>query len=149
MPSITKKFAKITYMHQVAYCYAVIDANNRITLPVTNGSHNTRSVIQSKGIVNAVAAPNPLDSFFPFDPYLLSKSKSFVESFYVEYKDVVDDDDEDSDETDDDDDDESEEESDDDTSSDSDDREDATISSKSRKRKMLDFDDSDLDNSVE
>lgn len=34
---------------------------------------------------------NPLDSFFPFDPYLLKRSKPFVESHYQEFQSIVDD----------------------------------------------------------
>jgi hypothetical protein len=32
-----------------------------------------------------------LDSFFPFDPYLLKRSKLFIESIYQEFNDVIDD----------------------------------------------------------
>ena len=32
-----------------------------------------------------------MDSFFPFDPYLLKRSKLFIESIYQEFNDVIDD----------------------------------------------------------
>ena len=33
---------------------------------------------------------NPLDSFFPFDPYLLRESSKFIAPLYVNWSDVVD-----------------------------------------------------------
>lgn len=65
---------------------------------------------------------NPLDSFFPFDPYLLNRSKENIEKLYVEYKNVVDDEmDLDSDESDDEDEEDTDE--DDDSELDDDDNE--------------------------
>lgn len=32
---------------------------------------------------------NPLDSFFPFDPYLLQESSRFIAPIYVNWSDVV------------------------------------------------------------
>ena len=32
-----------------------------------------------------------MDSFFPFDPYLLKRSKLYIESIYQEFNDVIDD----------------------------------------------------------
>lgn len=32
---------------------------------------------------------NPLDSFFPFDPYLLRESSKFITPLYVNWSDVV------------------------------------------------------------
>jgi RNA polymerase I-specific transcription initiation factor RRN3 len=60
--------------------------------------------------VNSSHFDNPLDSFFPFDPYLLNRSKVFIEKFYVQFTDILDDEDEEMDS----DDDEDEEEDDDD-----------------------------------
>lgn len=51
-----------------------------------------------------------MDSFFPFDPYLLKRSKLFIESIYQEFNDVIDDEmDLDSEETDEDDEEEDDE----------------------------------------
>lgn len=41
---------------------------------------------------------NPLDSFFPFDPYLLQESSKFIAPIYVNWSDVVDDEESDEDE---------------------------------------------------
>ena len=48
----------------MAFCYTVIEKNNRQMLPV----------VRSLGGGDAVTTnTNPLDSFFPFDPYLLRR----------------------------------------------------------------------------
>lgn len=33
---------------------------------------------------------NPLDSFFPFDPYLLQESSKYISPLYINWSDVVD-----------------------------------------------------------
>ena len=50
--------------YQVAFCYTVIEKNNRQMLPVIRSSSGGDSVATNT---------NPLDSFFPFDPYLLKR----------------------------------------------------------------------------
>jgi RNA polymerase I-specific transcription initiation factor RRN3 len=145
--SIRKKFARIAYINQIAYCYSIIDANNRLTIPISGQTNNgmffsnpndTVFLNESAGDINKLnkksiekrfdsnaIADNPLDSFFPFDPYLLNRSRIYVLKFYQEFQNVIDDDMEldDSDSDDDDDDDEDEEEEDGDDEDDEDDEE--------------------------
>ena len=98
------------------------------------------------------ASGNPLDSFFPFDPYVLPRSRQFVERFYVAYSDVTDEqlehDDEDEDEEDSET--ESEEESADDDEEYGNGVDLATVlKNKINKNSLFDCDDSDLENSIE
>ena len=92
LPAVTKKFSRVAYINQVAYCYSIIDANNRVSLPTTSeASNNKRMFFASNkselgdGTKSNVNKPrsslreNPLDSFFPFDPYLLKRSKPFID----------------------------------------------------------------------
>jgi RNA polymerase I-specific transcription initiation factor RRN3 len=144
--SIRKKFARIAYINQIAYCYSIIDANNRLTIPISGQSSKqnlngmffsnqndslflkeascdanklNKKSIEKRFDSNAIA-DNPLDSFFPFDPYLLSRSRIYVVKYYQEFQNVIDDDMElddddnesDSDDDDDDDDDEDDEDED-------------------------------------
>jgi RNA polymerase I-specific transcription initiation factor RRN3 len=44
---------------------------------------------QSGGVGGLGQGTNPLDSFFPFDPYLLRRSNNFVEPFYGHWKGPV------------------------------------------------------------
>lgn len=99
LPTIRKKFARVAYVNQVTYCYSIIDANNRVSLPTTsesamnkrmffNKSH-TKNSSDGKGPISGFLE-NPLDSFFPFDPFLLKRSKPFIEGFYQEFQSVID-----------------------------------------------------------
>ncbi|XP_063071035.1 RNA polymerase I-specific transcription initiation factor RRN3 [Engraulis encrasicolus] len=73
LPAITNMFAAITRKYQLVFCYTIIERNNRSTLPIIRSSTGGDSV---------VANTNPLDSFFPFDPYLLKRSGKLIEPLY-------------------------------------------------------------------
>ncbi|KAM4634356.1 RNA polymerase I-specific transcription initiation factor RRN3 isoform 2-T2 [Polymixia lowei] len=73
LPAVTNMFAAITRKYQVVFCYTVIERNNRHVLPVVRSSTGGDCV---------AANTNPLDSFFPFDPYLL-KSCLYVSTGQV------------------------------------------------------------------
>uniref|UniRef100_A0A8C5D215 RRN3 homolog, RNA polymerase I transcription factor n=1 Tax=Gadus morhua TaxID=8049 RepID=A0A8C5D215_GADMO len=64
LPAVINLFAAFTRKYQVAFCYTVIEKNNRQMLPVVRSSNAGGSVATNT---------NPLDSFFPFDPYLLKR----------------------------------------------------------------------------
>uniref|UniRef100_A0A671UX49 RRN3 homolog, RNA polymerase I transcription factor n=1 Tax=Sparus aurata TaxID=8175 RepID=A0A671UX49_SPAAU len=64
LPSVTSMFAAITRKYQVVFCYTIIERNNRTVLPVVRSSAGGDSVTTNT---------NPLDSFFPFDPFLLKR----------------------------------------------------------------------------
>ena len=98
MPTICEKFAKIVYLNKIAYCYTIIDANKRISLPFSGQINNninkffysekeTQNNSQSKIIKTN---SNPLDSFFPFDPYLLNRSGIFIKKYYQDFNDITD-----------------------------------------------------------
>lgn len=178
LPTIRKKFARITYINRVAYCYSIIDSNNRISLPISGQStlnikmffssnqndsfnNNNNKVVKAGGKSNKQSVlENPLDSFFPFDPYLLNRSKSFVQKFYIEFKDVYDESLEESEDEDEDEDDSEEDDDDmkDEGDSDGDDGKESDMdesdceqkdNEKSKLRSMFDLNDSDFENSID
>uniref|UniRef100_A0A1A8BUZ5 RRN3 RNA polymerase I transcription factor homolog n=1 Tax=Nothobranchius kadleci TaxID=1051664 RepID=A0A1A8BUZ5_NOTKA len=73
LPSVTTMFAAFTRKYQVVFCYTIIERNNRQVLPVV------RSSAGGDGVSTNI---NPLDSFFPFDPYLLKRSGQLIEPLY-------------------------------------------------------------------
>ncbi|XP_029996496.1 RNA polymerase I-specific transcription initiation factor RRN3 [Sphaeramia orbicularis] len=81
LPTVTNMFAAITRKYQVVFCYNVIERNNRLVLPV---------VRRSAGGDTVSANTNPLDSFFPFDPYLLKRSGVLIEPLYQVWEDLAD-----------------------------------------------------------
>lgn len=81
LPSVTSMFAAITRTYQVVFCYTIIERNNRNVLPV----------VRSSGAGDHVTTnTNPLDSFFPFDPYLLKRSGQLIEPLYQVWEELPD-----------------------------------------------------------
>lgn len=62
-PAVVQNFAAITRKYQLAYCYTVIEHNARNTMPVIY-QDDKGSIIMSDNI---------LDTFYPFDPYILER----------------------------------------------------------------------------
>lgn len=81
LPSVTSMFAAITRTYQVVFCYTIIERNNRHMLPVVRSSAGGDSVTTNT---------NPLDSFFPFDPYLLRRSGQLIEPLYQVWEELSD-----------------------------------------------------------
>lgn len=81
LPSVTSMFAAITRKYQVVFCYTIIERNNRHVLPVVRSSAGGDCVATNT---------NPLDSFFPFDPYLLKRSGQLIEPLYQVWEELAD-----------------------------------------------------------
>ncbi|MCJ8739011.1 hypothetical protein PDJAM_G00042450 [Pangasius djambal] len=73
LPAVTNMFAAIMRKYQLVFCYTIIERNNRCMLPVVRSSVGGDSLSTNT---------NPLDTFFPFDPYLLKRSGHYFESIY-------------------------------------------------------------------
>lgn len=76
LPVIVTNFAAIARSFQLAYCYAIMERNARSTLPTVYQD--------SSGLMSGISHTH-LDEFFPFDPYLLKRSKAFIDPLYREY----------------------------------------------------------------
>ncbi|KAM5227512.1 RNA polymerase I-specific transcription initiation factor RRN3 [Ctenodactylus gundi] len=73
LPSVVDLFAAITNKYQLVFCYTIIERNNRQMLPVVRNTATGDSV---------QTCTNPLDTFFPFDPCVLKRSKKFIDPIY-------------------------------------------------------------------
>ncbi|XP_040449783.1 RNA polymerase I-specific transcription initiation factor RRN3 isoform X1 [Falco biarmicus] len=73
IPSVVNLFAAITRKYQLVFCYTIIERNNRQFIPVVR-SGTGGDLVQT--------CTNPLDSFFPFDPYVLKRSKKTIDPLY-------------------------------------------------------------------
>ncbi|XP_071797509.1 RNA polymerase I-specific transcription initiation factor RRN3-like [Asterias amurensis] len=78
LPSIVNVFATLTRKYQIAYCYTIMERNNRSLHQVTK--------LHSSGAVMSLSSTNSLDSFFPFDPYLLPRSGAFISPMYRQWE---------------------------------------------------------------
>ncbi|XP_024147068.1 RNA polymerase I-specific transcription initiation factor RRN3 [Oryzias melastigma] len=81
LPSVALMFAAITRKYQIVFCYTILERNSRHALPV---------VQSSSGRDHVSTNTNPLDSFFPFDPYLLKRSGLMIEPLYQVWEELAD-----------------------------------------------------------
>lgn len=69
---IVSNFAAVARRFQLAYCYTIMENNKRLEIP-------------SSCISEKTLGSTSLDMFFPFDPYLLVRSRGYVASHYREF----------------------------------------------------------------
>ncbi|XP_037959578.1 RNA polymerase I-specific transcription initiation factor RRN3 [Teleopsis dalmanni] len=73
LPAVATAFAAVTRSYQLAYCHAILERNARRRLATV--------------YINETETPEEtLDTFFPFDPYLLKDSGKRIEPIYLEYQ---------------------------------------------------------------
>uniref|UniRef100_A0A182RLD3 RNA polymerase I-specific transcription initiation factor RRN3 n=1 Tax=Anopheles funestus TaxID=62324 RepID=A0A182RLD3_ANOFN len=73
LPTVATAFAGITRAYQLAYCHTILERNARRKLATV--------------YKNSTQLPEEcLDTFFPFDPYMLKKSGKRIEEFYLQYQ---------------------------------------------------------------
>ncbi|XP_073915051.1 RNA polymerase I-specific transcription initiation factor RRN3 isoform X2 [Castor canadensis] len=79
LPSVVNFFAAITNKYQLVFCYTIIERNSRQMLPVIRNTAGG-DLVQT--------CTNPLDTFFPFDPCVLKRSKKFIDPVYQIWEDM-------------------------------------------------------------
>lgn len=73
LPAVATAFAGVTRAYQLAYCHAILERNARRKLATV--------------YANDTATPEEtLDTFFPFDPYLLKMSGKYITPMYLVYQ---------------------------------------------------------------
>ncbi|SNX82757.1 related to RRN3 - RNA polymerase I specific transcription factor [Melanopsichium pennsylvanicum] len=118
--NVVKQFARIAQHTGFLYCYSIIEANNRSVRGnrsslVSRSASLNRIHLDNSGSATpmshdgsdrdtprpeeleqkskAVTTASVLESFFPFDPYKLESSASFIEPLYREWSEVAPDED--------------------------------------------------------
>lgn len=73
LPAVATAFAGVTRAHQLAYCHTILERNARRKLATIykNDSQTPEEC---------------LDTFFPFDPYMLKKSGKRIEPIFLQYQ---------------------------------------------------------------
>nr|XP_018915922.1 PREDICTED: RNA polymerase I-specific transcription initiation factor RRN3 [Bemisia tabaci] len=79
-PAVVNNFACVTRAYQLAYCYSIIEHNTRYVLPNFSKDEGF-----GDGVALSTTSRVSLESFFPFDPYLLKRSKVKIDPIYNEY----------------------------------------------------------------
>ena len=101
------QFARVAHATDFIYCYTILETNKRaehvstLTSPpslyhrqsssssdVSMMMMNTRNKNPTTSKVNLPVNPE-LNSFFPFDPYRLPKSSTFIQGVYREWSSVA------------------------------------------------------------
>jgi RNA polymerase I-specific transcription initiation factor RRN3 len=65
LPAVVQNFAAVTRKYQLAYCYTVLQHNARFSMPVIYQDHRRYAITRESTL---------LDTFFPFDPFVLCRS---------------------------------------------------------------------------
>lgn len=74
LPAVATTFAGVTRAHQLAYCHSVLERNARRKLATIYSGNESQLPDES------------LDTFFPFDPFLLKKSGKYINTLYLHYQ---------------------------------------------------------------
>ncbi|THH19901.1 hypothetical protein EW146_g1348 [Bondarzewia mesenterica] len=97
--NVVLQFARVARATGFVYVYPLIEANRRLeftpstpSTPYPNGARHPALLLPGDNVLCE------LNTFFPFDPYKLPKSRSYIEGVYREWSSVAIDDEEDEDE---------------------------------------------------
>lgn len=83
-PTIVQQFARISHHLRFMYVNSLIETNKRIRLARTIGAGSRETALTMKRSDEGFL----LDAYFPFDPYVLPRSKKWVEGDYVQWKPI-------------------------------------------------------------
>ncbi|KAH7922981.1 RNA polymerase I-specific transcription initiation factor RRN3 [Leucogyrophana mollusca] len=90
--NVVMQFARVAQATDFIYCYSILEANKRSEY---NGSNGTGQKV-TWGVMGE-KINTELHTFFPFDPYKLPRSSSYIQGVYREWASVAIDDEEDED----------------------------------------------------
>lgn len=89
-PTIVTQFARMAHHLRFLYVYPLIETNKRVRLARSLASGYLAGVGGRETALNAKKGEGSflLDAYFPFDPYVLPRSKRWLEEDYVSWKPV-------------------------------------------------------------
>lgn len=92
-PAIVNEFARVAKHLSVVYVYHILETNKRIRMSQYNGGssgslHYGEPDRESALSVSRDGSLQHLDTYFPFDPYHLPRSKRWIEGDYQEWRSI-------------------------------------------------------------
>ncbi|KAH9873402.1 hypothetical protein IAQ61_004025 [Plenodomus lingam] len=89
-PTIVSQFARMAHHLRFMYIYPLIETNKRVRLARSMASGYLDGIGGRETALTGKRGEQTflMDAYFPFDPYVLPKSKRWVESDYVQWKPV-------------------------------------------------------------
>jgi RNA polymerase I-specific transcription initiation factor RRN3 len=93
------QFARVAQSTGFIYCYSILESNKRMeyTSSRLDGSASRDQRLGDHAATPGTPFNAELNTFFPFDPYMLPKSNSYIQGVYREWSSVAIDDDVDED----------------------------------------------------
>ncbi|KAI6146206.1 RNA polymerase I-specific transcription initiation factor RRN3 [Pisolithus tinctorius] len=83
-PNVVMQFARVAKATDFAYCYSILEANKR-----SEYNLNAGSIPILPKVVNEEFLQTELHTFFPFDPYKLPRSSSYIQGVYRDWASVA------------------------------------------------------------
>ena len=92
------QFTRVAHATDFIYCYTILETNKRAENTRSGAAHATPHHRQSNVPTMTTEISNQmfilpvnaeLNTFFPFDPYRLSKSNAFIQGVYREWSSVA------------------------------------------------------------
>ncbi|KAF2013354.1 RNA polymerase I-specific transcription initiation factor RRN3 [Aaosphaeria arxii CBS 175.79] len=89
-PDIVSQFARMAHHLRFLYVFPLLETNKRIRLARNMGGSYMEGVAARETALSMKMGEQSflLDAYFPFDPYLLPRSRRWIEQDYVEWKPV-------------------------------------------------------------
>lgn len=86
-------FARISQHEDLAYCFSIIENNNnqRLRGIIGRGDKDKNSMFSSAATTWSLATRQQfidLQSYFPYDPLILERSKEIMKEYYIEWNEV-------------------------------------------------------------
>jgi RNA polymerase I-specific transcription initiation factor RRN3 len=94
-PNVAAQFARVALAADFVYCYNVLDSNKRSEVQDKSSSPSRPAIHIPEDDIGY-----EMTTFFPFDPYKLPKSQTFIHGLYRTWESVAIDDEEDDEEDD-------------------------------------------------
>ncbi|KAF2634926.1 RNA polymerase I-specific transcription initiation factor RRN3, partial [Massarina eburnea CBS 473.64] len=88
-PSIVQQFARIAHHLRFLYVFPLMETNKRVRLSRAVGAYSDGIGVRDTALTMKKGEQGFLmDAYFPFDPYLLPRSKKWMQGDYNEWKSV-------------------------------------------------------------
>ncbi|KAI6116530.1 RNA polymerase I-specific transcription initiation factor RRN3 [Pisolithus croceorrhizus] len=83
-PNVVMQFSRVAQATDFAYCYSILEANKRSEYNLSAGSIPILPQLANEGF-----SQTELHTFFPFDPYKLPRSSSYIQGVYRDWASVA------------------------------------------------------------
>ncbi|PFH51328.1 hypothetical protein AMATHDRAFT_59411 [Amanita thiersii Skay4041] len=95
--NVVLQFARVAHATDFLYCYSILESNKRSEYAVRSSIGSNSSPINclpSSSVIHPAvligeSLTTELNTFFPFDPYRLQRSSSFIQGIYREWSSVA------------------------------------------------------------